>query len=42
MDDYIFCSECEEQYTCPEACKTDGCECGIKTKEEDKENERPK
>ena len=31
MDDYVFCNECEESCTCPDACRMDGCECGNKT-----------
>ena len=40
MSDYVFCDECEESCACPDACRMDGCECGLKTKEEEEENER--
>ena len=40
-NDYVFCDECEENSTCPDACRMDGCEFGIKTPKGE-ENERSK
>lgn len=30
-DGFVFCYECEESFNCPDACRLDGCECGLKT-----------
>ena len=34
-DNYVYCDQCEEAMTCPDANRMDGCEFGIKKGEDD-------
>lgn len=40
-NEFVFCYECEESFNCPDACRKDGCEWGLKTliNEENEKNE---